>query len=185
MNCERFQEYLFEYLDDALPPNEKAAAQLHLQTCDACRQSVENEQLAAQSLSNRLSDAVKTVTLDAHTQRSMANAVRRQIDGTRETKKRSLLPLWARLAIPAALACLALISAVWLSRRPRHGNSDTQSFSSPGSAGHEVPVHVAYSAPHYTFRRQGAMVLDALTTETRVADGTLLVNTHNQILYDH
>ena len=215
MNCERFQQNLYEYLDDALSPDEKAAAQSHLQTCGACRQAIENEQLTAQTLSGRLSDAVKTVTLDAHAQRSIANAVRKQIqraseslqnrecggsflpllakrgegrgeepEGTRGKLIVSLLPFWIRLAIPAA--ALVLISAVWLSRSPiRHGNSHIQAFPSSGSAGLEVPVHVAYPAPRYTFLQQGAMVVDAFTTDTRVADGTLLVKTHNQILYDH
>jgi anti-sigma factor RsiW len=186
MNCDRFQQNLFEYLDDALSPDEKAAAQLHLQACGACRRAFENEQFVAQTLSSRLSEAVETVTLDAQTQRSMANAVREQIEHTRETKKRLLLPLWARLVIPAALACLVLVPAIWLGRGVvSHRDSVAQSLSSSGSAGLEVPVHVAYSAPRYTFRQQGAMVVDAFTTDTRVADGTLLVKTQNPILYDH
>jgi hypothetical protein len=78
-----------------------------------------------------------------------------------------------------------MISAIWLGRgliRP----GDSSATISVASVGIEVPVHVSYSAPRYTFRRQGAMVVDALTPDTRVADGTLLANNKpSRTLYDH
>jgi anti-sigma factor RsiW len=171
MNCERFQANLFEYLDNALPPDEKAAAQSHLRTCHACRQHVKNEQLVMQTLSGRLSEAVETATLDVNAQRRMADAVLRQIQNAPESKTPFSLPSWIRLAISAA--ALLLISAVWLGRG-FIGQRHLQIGSSPGSAESEVRVYLSYSEPHYSFRQEGAMVIDALTSDTRVADGALL-----------
>jgi anti-sigma factor RsiW len=168
MNCERFQENLYDYLDDALASGEKSAAQLHLQTCRACRQAVENQRMAAQIISSRFKEAVETVEMDAITKRRMATAVREKIENTSEPEKRFPFPLWLRLAIPAA--ALVLI-CIWLSHV---GFTQKNSFVSPGTGNFEVPVHVSYSAPRYIFRQEGAMVVDALISDTRVADGALL-----------
>ena len=177
MNCESFQENLFEYLDDTLPPDEKAAAQSHLQICSACRHAVENEGLVAQTLSQRLNEAVQAVTLTAQAQRSIADAIRKQTESASESKKIVLFPVWLRLAIPAAAAAMVLVSAIWLGRgRISQTDSQRNSFSSSDSAGVEIPVHVSYSAPIYTFHQEGAMVVDALVSDTRVEDGALLAN---------
>lgn len=174
MNCERFQEILLEYVDDALSPAEKAAAQAHLGECSSCRELVQDEWLTRQVLSGRLREAVEPVTLDAHTKRRMAAAIRKQIESTPESKKTSVFATWMfHLLIPASAACLILIFAIWLGHsfiRPR----DPSATISPGPVVIEIPVHASYSALHYTFRQEGAMVVDALTSDTRVTDGTLL-----------
>jgi anti-sigma factor RsiW len=176
MNCESFQEIIYEYVDDALSPPEKTAAQAHLGECSACRDLVQDEWLIAQVLSGHLSEAVEPVALNAHKQRSMADAVRKQVQNTPQSKKPLLLPFWIRLAIPAAAACLVLTLGFWLGRgfiRPRDP-SVAATPTSPGPVGVEIPIHISYSAPRYTFHREGTMVIDALITDTPVADGALL-----------
>jgi anti-sigma factor RsiW len=181
MNCERFQENLFEYLDDTLSPDEKAAVQSHIQICDVCRQAVENERLVAQTLSRWLNEAVETVMLDAHARQSIPNAIRKQIGDAPQSGKIHCfaelyaIPAWLRLTLPVAAVALVLIFIIWHGRGPlRQTASHEKPFSPPASAGIEVPVHVSYSAPRYTFHQEGAMVVDALISDIRVEDGALL-----------
>jgi hypothetical protein len=35
----------------------------------------------------------------------------------------------------------------------------------------EVLIHVSYSVPGYTFRKEGNLIIDALTCDTLVEDG--------------
>ncbi|HLX70232.1 MAG TPA: zf-HC2 domain-containing protein [Verrucomicrobiae bacterium] len=173
MNCERFQEILLEYVDDALSPSEKSAAQAHLGECSACREFVRNEWLIRQVLSGRLTEAVETVTLDAPARRSMVDAVRKKFQDAQESKKTLSLPFWIRLAIPAT--ALILISGIWLGRGFIHPRRPVvMTSTSPAPADVEIPVHLAYTTSHYTFHQEGAMVVDSLTSETRVADGALI-----------
>lgn len=182
MNCEGFQNNLLDYVDDALSPTQKAEAQAHLGECSKCRELIQDEWLIGQVLSGRLREAIENVTLDAQAQRRMADAVLKQLENAPEPTKTFASPSWIRFAIPAA--ALVLISAIWLGRGPRE--LPPKIASSPAPAGFEVPVHVSYSATHYTFRREGGMVIDALTTDTRVADGTLFAKKQSKPnLYDH
>lgn len=186
MNCEGFQKNLLEYVDDTLSPGEKAEAEAHLGECSTCRELVQHEWLMGQVLSGRLREAVETVTLDAHAQRRMAAAVLKQIEIAPEPKKRFSLPSWFRFALPAA--ALVLISAIWLGGDFTHPGSLPQKLvSSPNPSGPDVPVHVSWSEPRYTFHRDGTMVVDALISDTRVADGVLLATKINPIkpVYEH
>lgn len=186
MNCEGFQKNLLDYVDDALSPTEKAEAQAHLGECGACRELVQDEWLVGQVISDRLREAVETVTLNAHAQRRMASEVLKQIENAPEPKRTFSLPSWIRFAIPAA--ALVLVSAFWIGRS-LIGSRDLpqKRVSSTGSGDVEVRVHLSYSEPHYTFRQQGGMVVDALISDTRVTDGTLLPKKLNQNkpVYDH
>lgn len=174
MNCEHFQEILLDYADDTLSPPEKAAARAHLGECSACRERVQDEWLVGQVLSGRLREAVETVTLDTRTQRSIADAVRKQIQNTPESKKIFSLMFWIRFAIPAAAACLVVVYALWLGRGYIRPEDPSATSTSPGREAVEIPIHVSYSTPRYIFHREGTMVVDALTTDVPVADGALL-----------
>jgi anti-sigma factor RsiW len=174
MNCERLRENLYDYLDDALSPAEKAAAQRHLLGCSVCRQAVQSELLLEQTLSSQLKQAVETIALDASARRGMARAVQRRIA---ESQKRSSFSFWSRLAVPVAAAGLILMAAIsiWIGQHSIAGRDPhLDARVSPGAGHREVPIHVSYSVPGYTFQREGALVVDALTSDTRVVDGALL-----------
>jgi anti-sigma factor RsiW len=172
MNCQHLD--LYGYLDDSLSPSEKAAAQRHLSGCRVCRQAVRRESQLASSLSSRLEQVVETVALDPLARRGMAMAVGRKIA---QSSQRPLVPLWSRLALPLVTAAVMLMAAIWMGRYFVAGqNSHLDTAYIPTLANdREISIHVAYSAPGYTFRREGNLVIDALTHDTWVADGALLV----------
>ncbi len=168
MNCERLQENLYEYLDGTLSPDEKAAAEKHMLACNTCRQALQNERLTAQTLSGQFKEAVAKIELDAGARPSMERAVRQTLDS--QPKQRST-PFWMRLIWPAMAAGAALIVVVFLGNRFR---AVSHSTIAQVPAGRVVPVQVSYSAPRYTFRRDGAQVVDALTDDRRTVDGALM-----------
>ena len=173
MNCEHLQEILYDYLDDTLSPAEKASAEKHLLGCSACRQALQREVLLAQTLSDRLGQDVEKIAMDTNAQRGMVRAVQRRVAPPLE---RLPFSFWSRLAVPVAASGLVLIGAIWIGYRffaGQHPNS-----ISPVSLitrSREVPVHDSYAVPTYTFQREGGLVIDALTDDTRFIDGALLV----------
>jgi anti-sigma factor RsiW len=174
MNCEHLRENLHEYLDDSLSPSEKAAAERHLSGCSVCREAVRRESQLAKSLSSLLAQAVEEVALDPVARRGMAMALGRKMA---ESRERPLVLLWSRLALPFATAAVILMVAIWMGRHFVAGQKShlvTARIPTPADNG-EVLIHVSYSVPDYTFRKQGNLVIDALTCDTVVTDGALLV----------
>ena len=72
---------------------------------------------------------------------------------------------------------MILIVAIWMGHHFFAGrNSHLEMARMPAPADNrEVPIHLSYSVPGYTFRKQGNLVIDALTCDTLVADGALLM----------
>ena len=173
MNCEHLQEKLYDYLDDTLSSPEKAAAQEHLRACESCRQNVERELQLARTLSNRLSQAVEPVALDANAQRGMAIAVQRSFQ---TSPQRFSFAFWRRLAMPIAAAAVLLLAAIWLGHHfISQSTSRANTLISSAAGDRVVPIHVSFSITQYTFHKDGFLVVDALTHDTRSADGALLV----------
>ena len=175
MNCEHLRESIYDYLDDSLSPSDKADAERHLSGCAACREVVGRETDLAQSLSSRFEEAVDAVALDPIVRREMVAAVERKVAGPGE---RAPLGFWKRLALPFAAAAVILVVAVSMGHHFSGGersHGETALAPTPVEKG-EAVIHVSYSVPGYTFRREGNLVIDALTFDTLVADGALHLN---------
>jgi len=104
----------------------------------------------------------------------MATAVERKIAQSREPP---LVSFWSRLALPFATAAAILMVAIWMGHHFFAGqNSHLETARVPAPADNrEVLIHVSYSVPGYTFRKEGNLIIDALTCDTLVEDGALLV----------
>jgi anti-sigma factor RsiW len=173
MNCGHFQERLYDYLDDTLSPPEKAAADDHLLGCRVCRQAIQSELMLARTISNRLKQAVEPVALDANARRAMARAVERSFA---QSHQQASVFFWLRLAMPFAALALILMSGIWISQRVI--SRQTEHLNKPNSVASRgvVSIHFSYSVPDYTFRKEGTLVVDALTPDTRSIDGALREN---------
>ncbi len=64
MNCQDFQNELYEYVESTISATERAAAEQHLAGCDACRRAVEKEQKLAGILAARLRQSGETLKLN-------------------------------------------------------------------------------------------------------------------------
>jgi anti-sigma factor RsiW len=186
---------LIDYLDGTLSPPEKVAAEQHLLGCDVCRRAMQSELLLARALSTRLTQAVESINLDANARRGITRAalqtshdetselrgsLLRLIFGRAGQRSGSLQPsvvqCWQRrLALSLAAAALMLLGALWIGQKFIPTSTANRHPSNSVAAGERtIPIHVSYSVPTYTFRREGNLVVDALTYDTRTMDGVLL-----------
>ena len=175
MKCRWLQQNLNEYLDGSLSSPEKAAAEKHLAECGACRELVRRESRFAQTLSRRLGEAVDNVTLGPVAQRRMAMMLEQKFSTAHE--QAGISP-WRRLVLP--FAATAAILLVVFALRPVFFASDrsrSQTLPAPAYGGvQDVHAHLSYYARTYTFRKEGNLVIDAYTSDERVADGLLVKN---------
>lgn len=175
MNCRRFQDQLFEYVEGTLSAGELAAAQQHLGICAICRRAVQAEQQHAQVLSTRLRQASEHLTL----RREIARNVLRDSRVVRRDLSESIAGLWFRWRRLAALpASLLLVTACLLAfhffRMPHRQTTPVAIATHPASNEHPtVSLEISYHVPVYEFRQEGNLVVDSFVDETVVARAAL------------
>lgn len=74
MNCQEFNEQLYEYLDEALPANVQASAREHLQRCEDCRHVLEREKAMAKSIGHSLDIATARLSISPKVRRTILEA---------------------------------------------------------------------------------------------------------------
>lgn len=177
MNCRRFQEELFEYVEGTLSAGALAAAEKHLAECDACRQAVEKEKRLASVLSSRLRQSSRTLTLRPEIRRNILAASRQ--NGPAPTVAESLIDLckyWIRIAaIPVAVLSIAgLLAAIHFSGTRGHETNGPRvvAVTSPTGNNLQTSVSVQMSCRTRQFHHEGNLVVDTFVDETVVASGT-------------
>jgi anti-sigma factor RsiW len=168
MNCEEFQNELFEYAEGSLATGEQAAADEHLAQCSACRQAVDRERQTTQFLSEGFRRNVESLVLRPEIRRRILA----EAEGKSATQSPSgmIVGLWQRFAWPlgiaAALVVVAAIAGINHfsgARRVDHG------------AGSVVFSEDSYQVPIHKFRVEGNLVTDNISYETVVVSETLWV----------
>jgi len=174
MNCRRFQKRLYEYVDGTLSPGTLAAANEHLARCSACREAVRRELQLAQSLSDRLRQDAESRALRPDVQRRILTAL--EHESVPATDEEFVGGLWNRFAWPLAMAASLLLIVAFLLRNDFPGarihqgevvRSDGRGIRSA------VSIEVSYCAPIHRFHQEGNLVVDTLSCQTVVANGTL------------
>jgi len=150
MNCQDFQNQLYEYVEGSLSADAQAEGDKHLAECHTCQQAVSQEQQRARFLFNRLQQDTKTLVLGPEIRRRILSAPQRQ-PGI----------LWNRFAWPMGVAASLLLIVAILPVK-----------HSPG-APPVVSIEVSYRVPTCKFRQQGNLVLDSSSFETVVVSDTL------------
>jgi hypothetical protein len=74
-----------------------------------------------------------------------------------------------------AMAAIVLVAGIWTGLHFRsEQNSKLEAERKPALfLNRESVIHFVYTVPEYTFRREGNQVVDALTSETIVAEQSL------------
>jgi len=175
MNCRRFQDRLFEYVEGTLSAGELAAAQEHLGVCAICRRAVQAEQQQAQVLSTRLRQASEHLTLRPEIMRN----VLRDSRVVRRDFSESIAGLWMRwLRLAIVPVYLLLIAACVLAfhffRMPHRQTTPVAVATHSSSNEHPtVSLEISYHVPVYEFRQEGNSVVDSFVDETVVARAAL------------
>ncbi len=170
MNCRRFQNGLFEYLEGGLPPRAQAAARAHLAGCGRCREIWRRHQELEQRLARGFRQATDSLRLDRGVEQRVLRAARET--PPEPAADLSLIGLWISRRWPWALATGACVFAglLALGRLSEHRDRDVRLLQGRHLAA-TATVQAFYPVPTYTFRKQGPLVLDMLTFETNAANG--------------
>jgi len=170
MNCRRFQDELYEYLDGSLSPRAQAAAEQHLAGCAGCRQALQAERETAQCLSNTFRGATESLQLPPEVGCRVVAALAQQRCAPDEPRGEAIF--WHRWAWPLAAAASGLVLLAgffFFARAP----GPEMPRPHPHLAGEGVSIQLSYVVPTYTFRREGGFVVDALTYQTNVVNQKL------------
>lgn len=178
MNCRQFQDKLFEYVEGSLSGDELAEARQHCSLCNACQELVQKELQLKDSLSARLQQDAKTLTLRPEIARNVLAAS----CAARPAGPESLAGLWMRwlrlAAIPASL--LVIVAGVLAVRffstptRPVESRIWTGYVSTPTNYRQpEVSVEMSYRVPVHKFHQEGNLVVDAFVDESVVINGVI------------
>ena len=175
MNCENFQDKLYEYVEGTLYTGEHDKAEEHLAVCVACRQAVQQEQKLAQRLSNQLQQSTEVLTLRPDIRRNIL-AVSNDKAASPATAE-SIFDLWKWLRLAAVPVSLLLAGALLLAiyfynTRGRQTNSVPITPVANNNLESAVSVQMSYQLPTRQFHQDGNLVVDTLIDETVVASGT-------------
>ena len=172
MNCRRFQNELYEYLDGSLSRRGRAAAEEHLSACNACREMVSQERRRAQSLSDKFRAATDSLQLPGEVGHRVLAALADEHCTPNQQQHTVLFRRRLAWQLAVAAAGLVLLVGFFLFVRPPGPGAP---HSQPHVANKVVSAHFCYMVPIYTFRHEGAFVIDALTYQTNVVDERLAV----------
>jgi anti-sigma-K factor RskA len=174
MNCRRFQNRLYEYVEGTLSSGTQAAADRHLARCSACRQAVSQEQQLTQFLSDRLCQDTKTLALRPDIRQRILTALEHQ--SAPPTNGESIAGLWNRFAWPLIIgvSLLLIVTLLLINYFSGARVHETETAQSNDRDIHSaVSIQVSYCVPTCEFRQEGDFVVDTLSCETIVADETL------------
>jgi len=116
MNCKRCQRLLYEFLDEALSSRGKASVEAHLETCDACRQALVQEQLLSRSVSELVRRETASLGVRPNVQRRILEALDSGAPSPRIRPPLAHLLLRPALSLGTA-ACL-LVAAILSVKKP-------------------------------------------------------------------
>ncbi|MDR3377192.1 MAG: zf-HC2 domain-containing protein [Verrucomicrobiae bacterium] len=173
MNCRRFQDQLFEYVEGSLSVGDRAAAEKHLAGCHACREAVEREEALAQDLSRRLRQRAEGLKLAPEIRRHILAAARR--GPAPRPLAELIMAWWKHYAAPLSVGAAALVlgAILWLNHLPG-GQKSGLVTAPPASRPRQETVSVQLSCrvPVCQFRREGNLIVDTLSVQTVAVSAT-------------
>lgn len=166
MNCQEFQNELFEYVEGSLAAREQAAADEHLSQCSVCRQAVERERQAAQFLYEGFRQSVESLVLRTDVRRRILTALEGEC--AKNVYGGGFIGFWNRFAWPLGIAAALLLVAAIVGINHFSGGRGVGP-----EAGSVVLIEDSYRVPIHKFRAEGNLVTDDISYETVVVSETL------------
>jgi predicted anti-sigma-YlaC factor YlaD len=174
MNCQEFNERLYEYLDGTLPTDVEAAAREHLQLCEDCRHALSREKVMARSIESSLNLATARLSMGPELRRRIIEAPR-----ARPTARGivSLIREWFALkSIRIAGAAAAVLAAVLLFvglQNHRHPAANSPRPVVPNNNREIYVVDVPFHTQTHLLQQQDGNVVDAIASSAAVGHALL------------
>jgi hypothetical protein len=177
MNCQTFNDWLPEYLEDTLSTADQAAAREHVQKCGACQMALARQEALAKSLRLAFQRETQRLSLSPETKRNVLNALKRPefppTAGERIQAFFAVLwrhPAWAG----TVLVCLVLlipVSRLYL-------DSARHSPAQPTAKDDRITcvINVPFQTEMRVYRRENNLVVDAVATENSVIEASFSEN---------
>jgi len=144
MDCQKFQEYLYPFLDREIDETLKLEMEKHIQKCPMCSLEVEKER--------KFSHVLKTHLIKEKAPFALREAVAEQLEKSK--RKFSWRYIFVRQLAPS-FALLVLVIAVFFNLRP-HGDKPSPIFSEA------VENHLEYLRGIYPLEFQTSDIKEAL-----------------------
>jgi anti-sigma factor RsiW len=174
MNCQEFNERLYEYLDEALPTDVESAAREHLQLCEDCRRALGREKVMAQSIESSLNLATARLSVGPELRRRILEAPRaRPVTPGIFSLIRELSAL---KSIRIAGAGAALLVSVWLFvgvQNHRHPAVNSARPVVPNNHREIYVVDVPFHTQTHLLQQQDGNVVDAIASSAAVGRALL------------
>jgi hypothetical protein len=167
MNCQEFNDNIFEYVDEALSAPALAAARDHVRVCADCRCALLREQARAHSIQQSLNNAVAGLAFSPKLKQNLL-----RLPGRKPTLAEAWKQIWQRLfpnslrpiGFGAALLCFGLL-VLEIQVHRRSGRSVQQGGDTRGSM---YVVDVPIQTQTHVFVRQNNMIVDTLVAGVSV-----------------
>ena len=178
MNCQEFNERLYEHLDEALPTNVQAAAREHLQLCEDCRRALEREKVMAQFLDSSLNLATARLSISPELRRRIVETPR-----VRPVAPGIFSLIWQwfalksiRFAGAAAALLVAILLFVGLHNHP-HPAAKSPSPVAPNNNLEICVIDVPFYTETHLLQQQDGHVLDTISSSAAVGHALLFEST--------
>jgi hypothetical protein len=178
MNCQDFNDRLFDYLDDTLSPAEEVAAREHAQQCGSCCRALEQQQAFAKSIRFSFDRETQRLSLRLDTRRDILSAVTRpkvpltgweNIQAFFAVLRRQ--PAWAGAVLLCLVLLLTFANRLYLALG-KHPSPQARVTDNRITYVVDVPIRTEM----YLYRRHNNMVVDALVTEISVMNASYSEN---------
>jgi anti-sigma factor RsiW len=171
MNCNRFHDLVFEYLDGSLSGPDRAAAEAHMAGCAACRQAASEQRRIASTLADGLRQRVEGLSLSPEAQRRIRAALARP---SRTVPRESPFKVWLEQALwPVAVAASLLVAASLMTGLPFRPATHPGGMEGTALLPVMVSVRISSCDETYVFRWEGNRVLDTITCAPRLVQETI------------
>lgn len=177
MNCEHFNDRLYELLDETLDDQTQAAAQAHLNQCEDCRRIFLREEALAKSMRNSLDRATGTLALTHVARRNILNSLEAKPGLSKFWAfawRKFVLPPKQLIAVSVTLLLVLLLLLVSGIYRRLRVDSATQSIAGVGHTSYIVDVPIQTQT--LTFRVERNTIVDTLVPDATVGRAYFVEN---------
>ncbi len=115
MNCKKYREFIYEYMDGSLPQDMEKEISKHLKVCRGCREIYEGEGHLSEVLKNALDHKTSSLVIDQ-------SMIRRLKDAKKERKPKIFSGRWTDFIlkpITLLIAVLIILLSVFVIRSPK------------------------------------------------------------------